>query len=56
MVVLLILMAKSGGGARAGGKMMSSVLERLSLRKWCDIHADMSVSKLVMQEKIEGVR
>lgn len=56
MVALLILMEKSWRGARAGGNINSSVLERFSLRKWCDIHADMSVSKLVMREETEGVR
>lgn len=38
-----------------GGKIMSLVLERSSLRKWRDIQIDMSVSKLVICEETEGV-
>lgn len=48
IVVLLIWTERLGAEARGGGKIMSSVLDILSLRKWCDIQADMSVSKLVM--------
>ena len=36
-------------------KIISSVLDRLSLRKWCDIQTDISDSKLVIREENEGV-
>lgn len=55
MVLPLLLTEKSGEEARGGGNIISSVLDKLSLRKWCDIHTDMSVSKLVMREETDGV-
>lgn len=54
--MLLILIEKLGywdGGA--GEHMISSVLERMSLNKWCDVHTHMSISKLVMYKEMEGV-
>ena len=54
MVVPSILTEKSGEEARGGGKIISLVLDRLSLRKWCDIQTDISDSKLVILEENEG--
>ena len=51
IVVPLILTENSGEGVRGGlYNIMSSILDRFSLRKWCDIQANMSVSKSVMRD------
>lgn len=42
-------------GEGTGGGLRCSVLERLSLREWCNIHANISLSKLVMHEEMKGV-
>lgn len=44
MAVPSILTKKSGEKAHVGGNIMSSILDRLSLKKCCDIQADMSVN------------
>ena len=55
IVVPSILTERSGEGAYGGGKIISSVLDRLSLRKWCDIQTDISDSKLMIREETEVV-
>ena len=55
IVVPSILTERSGEEARGGGKIISSVLDRLSLRKWCDIQTDISDSKIVIREDWENV-
>lgn len=50
-----IVIERLGEETRGGGKVMSSVLERLSLRWCCDIHFDISARRLVIREEIDVV-
>lgn len=55
IVVPLGFTEKAREGGCGGGNILSSVLDRLSLMKWCNNQADMSVSKLLIPEEIDGV-
>lgn len=44
-----------GKGNYRGGNIMNLVFDRLSLRKYCDIHTNMLLSKFVIGKEIKGV-